>query len=358
MLLSAQVYPMNEPDFISRKIDHLRVALLPESRSSLGTGLERIRLEHDSMPELDLEQVNLSCEVFGIPVATPFFIAGMTAGHPGADELNLLLARCAARRGWVMGIGSQRRELNAAFSDGIAASLKTRFPDLILISNLGIAQLIEIERSGRWDDLDALLVRTGSNALAIHLNPLQECIQVEGTPRFRGAFSALALLCERIRVPVLIKETGSGMSSSFLKRIRELPLAGVDVSGLGGTHWGRVEGLRSGADSPSREWGEVFGNWGITTSESVLNAVETFRGTSRFVWASGGIRTGLDAGKCLALGAHRVGFAGAILEAAGQGETFLLNWMERREQELRIAMFCTNSGRIEDLRNGKKWSRE
>jgi isopentenyl-diphosphate delta-isomerase len=348
---------MTDHGFITRKADHLRIALLPESRSASGNGLDRVRLEHDSLPDLDLDSIDLRTRVFGIGMATPFFIAGMTAGHPGADGVNERLARHAAKRGWVFGVGSQRREIDTRFLDTGVQVLRERHPGLVLVSNLGIAQLIEVARERKWESLKELLARSGACALAIHLNPLQECVQVEGTPRFRGSWSALVELCGQIEVPVILKETGSGMSRGFLEKVRTLPIRVLDVSGLGGTHWGRVEGLRSVEGSPERGLGETFGDWGIPTAESILNAVEVHSGNGPAIWASGGIRSGLDAAKCLALGADRVGFAGAALRIALEGDEALDAWMNQVERELRIAMFCTGSAGVEELRAGKKWSR-
>jgi isopentenyl-diphosphate delta-isomerase len=348
---------MTDSGFISRKADHLRIALLPESRSSSGTGLDCIRLEHDSLPDLDLESIDLRTEVFSVGMSTPFFIAGMTAGHPGADGVNALLAKQAARRGWVFGVGSQRREIDTAYQDSGVQRLRERHPELFLISNLGIAQLVEVARHRKWLALREMLERSGARALAIHLNPIQECVQTEGTPRFQGSWQAVVELCERIDVPLVLKETGSGMSRGFLERIKNLPIRAVDVSGLGGTHWGRVEGLRAGEVSRERILGETFGDWGIPTAESILNAVGVFSGQGPAIWASGGIRNGLDAAKCIALGAGRVGFAGAALSVALKGEEVLEEWMATVEQELRIALFCTQSAGVENLRTGKKWSR-
>jgi isopentenyl-diphosphate delta-isomerase len=319
------------------------------------SGLDSVRLLHDSMPDLDLKEVRIESASFGIRTPTPFFVAGMTAGHPGADGVNALLARIAAKRGWVFGVGSQRRELDSPFLDPGIGGLKSRNPELVLVSNLGIAQLIEVVREHRLASLGELLKRSGAAAIAIHLNPLQECIQREGTPRFRGALRAVQALLEYAPVPVMLKETGSGMGEGFLSRIRELPLAAVDVSGLGGTHWGRVEGLREEPTSPVARLGQVFADFGIPTRDSVLNAVRAFNGKPVEIWASGGLRSGLDAAKCLALGASRVGFARPALAAALQGEEALETFMEAVENELRVAMFCTHSASVSELGSGGKW---
>jgi isopentenyl-diphosphate Delta-isomerase len=194
--------------------------------------------------------------------------------------------------------------------------------------------------------------------LVIHLNALQEALQPEGTPQFQGALEALSSIFSELSVPLVLKETGCGFSRQTLGRIAErfslsfgkAELAALDVSGLGGTHWGRIEGARSPKQSVFQEAAETFANWGIPTVDAVLNATEALRGKKTEIWASGGVRTGLDAAKLIALGAHRVGFAQPVLEHALKGEDALNAWMEVREYELRVALFCTGSSSVSKLR--------
>jgi len=173
------------------------------------------------------------------------------------------------------------------------------------------------------------------------LNALQEVIQPEGTPTFTGGIKALRALATRLSVPLILKETGCGFSPRTLEKIRGLKLAAVDVSGLGGTHWGRIEGVRAerGGDSLRARTAETFANWGVTTVESVRAAAKILPKSTE-IWASGGVRTGLDAAKFISLGATRVGFAKPALEAALLGERELAVWMETVEFELRTALFC------------------
>jgi len=350
---------MKDQDFINRKTDHIRYSLSREAEAVESASLHNWSLIHDSLPDLDLNEIRLSTSWFGQARSTPFFIAGMTAGHPDAKVINDRLARAAAMRGWAMGLGSQRRELDSDFRDAPLMSIRKEHPELFLISNLGIAQLIEVHLERSWNRLSELIERSGASALAIHLNPLQEAIQVEGTPSFRHGRSAVSALLEKIKLPVILKETGSGMSRGFLDRIAALnasaghSVAAVDVSGLGGTHWGRVEGLRAGEGTLAHQLGETFSNWGVPTAESVLNAKAAFSGKPTEIWASGGIRSGLDAAKCIALGARAVGFARPALEAALQGDRPLQSWMERIETELRVALCCTDSATLADLGPGK-----
>ncbi|MEO7241346.1 MAG: alpha-hydroxy-acid oxidizing protein, partial [Variovorax sp.] len=188
-----------------------------------------------------------------------------------------------------------------------------------------------------------------AQALVVHVNPLQEALQPEGTPKFKGAFSALTQVVRDIGVPVILKETGCGFSASTLHRLRDTGLAALDVSGLGGTHWGRIEGARSPTGSPQAQAAATFAGWGEPTAESVLNAVRELQATTE-VWASGGVRSGLDAAKLIALGASQVGFAQPALEAALSGAKALDDWMSAREYELRVALFCTGCERPSALR--------
>jgi isopentenyl-diphosphate delta-isomerase len=334
---------MNQ-QFTDRKKDHLRLSLLEENEAKGSSLLDHVRLIPDSLPQLNLDEVK---------IGNPFFIAGMTAGHEQATAINFTLAKVAAQRGWLMGVGSQRRELEQKnYADSSVVSLREKFPALKLMANFGITQLAELSHQQQLSKITEIAERMQVSFIAIHLNPLQEAIQTEGTPHFRGTLAALKNLIEISKIPVVVKETGSGMSLVTLKKLTELKLAAVDVSGLGGTHWGRIEGARAPAESISRALGETFQNWGISTVESVLNAKETLLATTE-IWATGGVRSGLDAAKLFALGATRVGFAKPALEAAMQGEAALDTWMQKIEQALKVALFCTNSAQLSDLDRSK-----
>jgi len=327
---------MNLELFEGRKRDHIRYSLDKKNQANGLSGLGSIRLVHEALPERALSEIDLTSQSFGRSFPTPFFVCGMTAGHEEATELNLLIARTCVRRGWAMGVGSQRREFEAGGSIDRWERLREDCPGLFLISNIGATQIAHfgVEKVKRI--IDSL----GADAVAVHLNALQEALQPEGTPNFGGARKCIADLCEISSVPVILKETGCGFSAQTLKKISGIGLKAVDVSGLGGTHWGRIEGARSEENSILAVAAETFAEWGVPTALSLLNAREALASTEE-IWASGGVRTGLDAAKCIALGAHRVGFAQPVLKAALEGEKALDLWMEKREYELRVAIFCT-----------------
>jgi isopentenyl-diphosphate Delta-isomerase len=330
--------------FEGRKRDHLRYALDPAHQAVGLSGLERVHLVHEALPEMDLADVRLQAACLGQPLATPFYVAGMTAGHEAARRINEALAAACHDRGWALGVGSQRRELEGG-SLPEWEELRARARDgLFLIANLGITQLIGAE----VDRVQGLVESVGARALAIHLNALQECIQPEGTPQFRGALAAVRAICRDLAVPVVVKETGCGMSGSTAGRLADAGARALDVSGLGGTHWGRIEGARGAPASPRSRAAVTFANWGESTVDSVRAARSAAPRCE--LWASGGVRTGLDAAKLLALGADRVGYARPALEAALAGSDLLRQWMETQEFELRIAMFCSGAGDVAALR--------
>ncbi len=335
--------------FENRKRDHIRIALDPRSQTQGQIGLENVELIHEALPDLDLKEVDLSTSfVFNnssIFLSSPFFISSMTAGHESAQQINGALARLSDRRQILMGVGSQRREL-----DDLAATLEWKkirqeAPNARLIGNIGIAQLIQ----NPVDKVLSLIDSTRAVGLFVHLNSLQEALQPEGTPNFKGGLKALEELVKLSSVPVIVKEVGCGFSVETLKRLNETGLYAVDVSGKGGTHWGRVEGYRSSEEQMLYQAAQTFADWGTSTTQSLINA--GLAGVSYEVWASGGVRNGLEAAKFLALGARKVGLAQPFLQAALEGDQALETLLNRLEAELKIALFCTGSKTISDLQN-------
>lgn len=335
--------------FEKRKREHISLSLSEDSLALEKSGLHRISLIHEALPDLDFQAVSLQQTSLGLNLKTPFYVSSMTGGWQGAESLNLLLAQACERRGWAMGVGSQRRQLMEISQDKECQNIRKACPRLILFGNIGLSQVIatppkEIQRLA--DTLEA-------QAMIVHLNPLQEVIQKEGTPQFKGGLKALERLLKELSLPLIVKETGCGFYKHTLDRLTGLGLAAVDISGMGGTHWGRIEGKRFSKEESFHGIGETFSKWGISTLESLLYAKEKERDYE--LWASGGMETGLDGAKALALGASCVGFGRSMLKAATEGEEVLDRTMARIEQELKISLFCTGSATIEDLQRGKKW---
>jgi isopentenyl-diphosphate delta-isomerase len=352
---------MNESNtqFENRKRDHIRIALDPRSQTAGQNGLDSIELIHEALPDLNFKEVDISTSFSfskgmssqAISLSSPIFISSMTAGHEHGREINMALARLSDRRQILMGVGSQRRELNDTNAAEEWTQVRKVAPKARLLGNIGIAQLIKTPLDGIRRLVDA----TEAVGLFVHVNPLQEVLQPEGTSDFKNSLQAIENLVKFAEVPVIVKEVGCGFSVSTLKRLEGTGIAAVDVAGKGGTHWGRVEGYRSEETEMLYHVAQTYANWGISTVESLLNAEEAR--VSFEVWASGGVRTGLDVAKLCALGAKKVGIAKPFLEAAlptgKDADMALENLLNRLETELKIALFCTGSKTIAELATKK-----
>lgn len=330
--------------FEKRKQDHIELALLSENQANELNPFDGIALMHDALPDLNFETISIQSWRFGQMVPTPFLVSSMTAGHQQSVNINRNLVAACAQKQWAMGVGSQRRELSDINAGHEWRELRRDFPNVDLMSNIGIAQLITASVA----DVQRLTDALQAVALIIHCNPLQECIQPEGTPSFKGCWQALETIVKSIDLPVVIKETGCGFSKPTLDRLNNIGIAAVDVSGLGGTHWGRIEGHRAGEHSPQRHAAQTFRNWGVDTVSSILFA-ESIKPNYE-IWGSGGVRQGLDAAKLLALGASTVGFAKPMLVAALNSAEAVVDLMNTIEYELKVAMFCTGSRILDDLK--------
>jgi len=330
--------------FEKRKQDHIDLALMPDNQADNLNTFDRVFLTHEALPDLDFDEVDIASQRFGHKINKPFMVGSMTAGHRDSVDINRHLIAACAQSGWAMGVGSQRRELTDNQASSEWERVRRDYPDVCLFSNIGIAQLIDTP----LEKIKRLIDAIRASALIIHCNPLQECIQPEGTPRFKGCWQALDDLVQALPLPVVVKETGCGFSSATLTRLNNLGVAAVDVSGLGGTHWGRIEGYRA-IDEPVRhKASSTFRDWGIDTVTSVKHAsvlTPTFE-----IWGSGGVRHGLDAAKLFALGASTVSFAKPMLQAALHSSEHVHAQMASIEYELKVALFCTGSRVLSDLK--------
>lgn len=334
----------NYPEFEKRKQDHIELALQSSNQASEMNTLDTIQLRHNALPDLDFEQLTLKTSRLGRAVKAPFLVSSMTAGHQDATKINQHLLQACAEMGWTMGVGSQRRELTDPKAAFEWAPLRKNFPQVPLLSNIGIAQLIEFSVS----DIQKLIDSLQAEALIVHCNPLQEVIQPEGTPSFKGCWSALENIVQQLDLAVIVKETGCGFSQETLQRLHDIGVAAVDISGLGGTHWGRIEGHRSPKETLLNQAAHTYRNWGIDTVQSIRYAAHL--NPCYEIWGSGGVRHGLDAARLFALGVTMVGYAKPMLEAALDSVEKVIERMQLIEYELKIAMFCTGSKTIADLR--------
>ncbi len=333
----------------SRKLDHIRITVDSEVEHDTGTLLEDVILIHRALPERSLSSVDTSVEFLGRRLEAPLMITGMTGGHPAAAEVNCVLARAAGEKGIAMGVGSQR----AALEDGSLAWTFRKAREcggrsLVLIANIGAAQLVKgysVEHARR------ALEMVDADALAVHVNAAQEAFQPEGDVDFRNAISLIAEIARELDKPVIVKETGHGLSYEVVYRLRGAGLRFFDVSGAGGTSWVRVERYRAKArgDEVLAEAAETFSSWGIPTAEAVVEA--RWAAPDACIVGSGGVRSGLDAAKVIALGADIAGFAlPAIRAYASGGLEAVRALLDRLILELRAALFLTGSQDLEEFR--------
>ncbi len=337
-----------------RKGEHLRVSAREDVTTLRGAGWGDVHLVHNALPEVDLDAVDLRVDFLGHRLSAPLAIAGMTGGHGEARTINAILARAAERFGLVMGVGSQRAGLrNPALADTYAV-VRQEAPTAFLVANVGAAQTIEQGGGPRLsvEQVEAAVAMIGANALAVHLNFLEEFVQTEGDRRAAGCRAAIADLARAVSVPTIGKETGAGMSAAVARALVESGVSALDVGGVGGTSFAAVEAVRAEmhGDRRGAHLGVLFRDWGLPTAVSVVQAA----GTGVPVIATGGVRSGLDAAKAIALGATLVGVARPLLQAALEGgDEAVGGWIEQFLLELRGALFLTGSHSPADLRRAR-----
>lgn len=331
-----------------RKDDHLDIVL--DRRASVRSsfsGLDDIRFEHCALPELDLDDINLSSSLLGVALRAPLLISSMTGGADRATAINRHLAEAAQELGIAMGVGSQRVALQRGGDQGLTRELRRLAPDIALLGNIGAAQLIEpdgLDMARRAVDM------LEANALIIHLNPLQEAVQVGGDRQWQGILEAIYRVVRGLGVPVVVKEVGAGLSAQVAVALVEAGVQVLDVAGLGGTSWAAVEGER--AQHPAdREVAMAFAQWGIPTALSLAMVRQALPETPLI--ASGGIRNGVDVARAIRLGADIVGQAAGVLRDATLSTAAVIEHFDIVIRQLRIACFCTGSADLQALRRAR-----
>ena len=327
-----------------RKADHIRINLEEDvSFPNLTTGFEYFRFVHQALPELNLADVETDILVFGKRLQAPLLISSMTGGAEEAGRVNLRLAEAAEAAGVAMGVGSQRVALEDPRQ---ARSFQVRrvAPHILLFANLGAVQL---NMGYTVDDCLRAVEMIEADALILHLNPLQEAVQAGGDVRWAGLAKKIEGVCKALPVPVIVKEVGWGVSSQTAQLLADAGVAAIDVAGAGGTSWSQVEYHRS--DDPLlRRLARTFADWGISTAESLLMVRETLPDMTLF--ASGGLRTGIDVAKSIALGADMAGMAAPFLKAAADSTEAVAAEIEALTTELRVAMFVSGARDLQSLR--------
>jgi len=328
----------------SRKLDHLRICR--EHRVEAGfSGFSDVRLVHAALPECSLSEIDTGVRFLGHRFASPLFIAAMTGGHRDAIPINRNLALAAERFGIGMGVGSQRAALEDPELENSFAVAREAAPRAFLCANLGVVQLRD--HGIEWAERAVEMI--DAQAICIHANFLQEAIMPEGDHDARGCLEALTTLCREFTVPVILKETGAGVSGEVAGRIWAAGVSAIDIGGLGGTSWARVEAIRSPA-GPSARLGERFSDWGIPTVVSLREMA----GTGPVI-ATGGVRSGLDVAKGLALGADLCGMALPLLAPAMESEEAVENAIDGYTKELAVAMFLSGARTVKSMKKVRTW---
>ena len=334
---------MDDPQALgNRKSEHIRINLEEDVLSGITTGLEKLHFVNQALPEFDLADVETSISLFGKKLSAPLLISSMTGGTLEAERINLHLAQTAQEKSIALGLGSQR----TAIEDPAAIKtfqVRRVAPDILLFANLGAVQLnygYGIDQCRRVVDM------VEADGLFLHLNALQEALQPEGDTRFRGLLNKIEQICKTLPVPVIVKEVGWGISGSTARRLVDAGVAAIDVAGAGGTSWSQVEMHRL-KDPRRAAIAAAFRDWGIPTAEAIRQVHQTVPNTP--IIASGGLRSGVDAAKVLALGASLAGIAGPFLKAASRSHEASSALADDILSELRICMFASGAANLSAL---------
>lgn len=327
----------------SRKSDHIRISLEENVLSGAFTGLAAFRFEHHALPEIDLDTVDLSLSLFGRQLSAPILISSMTGGTSQAAEINRVLALAAQEVGIAMGLGSQRVAIE---QPDVANTFQVRqfAPDILLFANLGAVQL---NYGFTVDHCLRAVEMVGADALILHFNPLQEALQPEGNVRFSGLLKKIEGVCKALPLPVIAKETGCGISEHTARQLVSAGVAAIDVAGAGGTSWSQVEMYRL-ADENRAQVAASFIDWGVPTVESIRNVRRV--ASDLPVIASGGIKSGVDIAKCIALGANLGGLAKHFLKPATISMDEVVASIKGLMRQIQISMFLTGAKNIADLK--------
>lgn len=330
----------------TRKSDHLRTNLDENVQSGITTGLEHYRFIHRALPEINMEDIDLGVTLFGKHLQVPLLISSMTGGTEQAAQINSILAEAAQVTGIAMGLGSQRAAIE---HPELADTFQVRSiaPDVLLFANLGAIQL----NNGYGIDQCQLAVdMIEGDALILHLNSMQEALQTEGETNFAGLLQKIESICNKLPVPVIAKEVGWGFSTKDIKLLVNAGVAAIDVAGAGGTSWSQVEMYRAKDETQARV-AAAFVDWGVPTSQAIINVHQTAPQVP--VFASGGLRTGVEIAKCLALGASLGGMANPFLKAASQSLETTIALINELKREIQVCMFGCAADNLASLQHSR-----
>ncbi len=325
-----------------RKADHIKINLEQDVRSALTTGLEKYHFIHEALPELNLNRIDTSLNLFDKPLAAPILISSMTGGTTEAETINLRLAEAAQEMKVAMGVGSQRAAIEHPEQEK-TFQVRRVAPDILLFANLGAVQL---NYGYSIDHCRKAVEMIEADALILHLNPLQEAVQDAGDTNFEGLAKKIEEICKQSKVPVIAKEVGWGISERTAKLLANCGVSAIDVAGAGGTSWSQVE-MHRAPDEFTRHLAATFVGWGIPTSDSIFNVKKAAPNITTF--ASGGLKDGLDIAKCVALGATLGGMAGQFLKAAAVSTEQAVQMLKLTKRQIEVTMFACGAEQLEGL---------
>ena len=331
-------------DITARKDEHLDVILSGRARHGLDAGFGDIRFVHEALPDLDHGKIDLGADFLGRRLKAPLLISSMTGGPARAEAINARLAEAAQHLGIGLAVGSQRAALESDGAPGLDMALRLKAPDTPLLANIGAAQLT---RGFGVDEARRVLDMIAADALIVHLNPLQEACQPEGDRDWWGVGAALEALVKALDAPVVVKETGAGMSAATAKRLLAMGVAAVDVAGAGGSNWATVEGERAEGQA-DKAHAAAFADWGIPTARSIAEVRAAC--PKALIIGSGGVRDGVEAAKAIRLGADMVGQAAGVLTAATISTEAVVEHFQTLIRQMRTVCFCTGSANLTALR--------
>lgn len=312
----------------NRKKDHVSLCVSGDVDYAKTTGFEEYDFIHNALPEISLDEIDLSAELLGRKFSFPLFISSMTGGYSGAATVNEIIADFCQAHNLPFGVGSQRAMLERPEERLSFSSARKKAPDAFIAANIGGCQLPQLNPK----DLDIMLDVIEANALIIHLNPLQELMQPEGDRDFRGIYDRISELCSLPDVPVIVKETGAGISGTVAKKLFDAGVSVIDLAGAGGTSWSKVENART--NKPNR----LFDDWGIPTAVS-LEMTAAHKPDGRYLIASGGIKNSLDMVKALCLGADFTATAQPVIRVVmEEGREGLEKWFAEWRRNFQIAL--------------------
>ena len=332
-----------------RKKEAIDITLRDNVQSQMSGMFEYVNLFHNALPELNLDEIETNCSFLKRKFSSPILIDCMTGGTNAAYKINSRLAEAACEFNLPLGIGSQRAGLKSKSMAKTYSVVRKKAPDAFIIGNIGGAQLAE---GLDLPQINKIIEMINADALAIHLNPLQELIQPEGEPKFNGVLKKIKYISSDIDIPVIVKEVGSGISADVAKKLEKNGVSAINVSGLGGTSWAGVETIRAQKvqSKIKSHLGTLFWNWGIPTAASLINVRNAVKIP---LISSGGLRNGLDVAKSIVLGATLCGFAHPMLTHSARSYSSLRDYIELLNIELRSTMFLTGCKNIKQLSNTK-----